>query len=141
MAARSASAAVVEAVTLRLVVELAPVAARIRMSLAVSLRMRPTLIASTPKASTIPAVAASLPNRLRDRWEVRLSTTSPPRAAAFWAASIWLELREFDECTSHAAGTARSPKRCMPAAVMRALGSDVPVGRATRWTVGWTVFL
>ena len=48
------------AVKVRRVELLAPVAARMRRSLAVSLRMRPTVMASTPRARKIPNTVAQL---------------------------------------------------------------------------------
>ena len=56
-----ASAPAVAAVTFRRVVAAAPVAVSVRRSLAVSLRTRPTVMASTPIAMISPsAVAPSL---------------------------------------------------------------------------------
>ena len=89
MAPSRANAPAVAPVMLRRVVLLAPVAARVRRSLAVSLRIRPTVIPSTPRARRTPAAVDQFRNGAEEFCAFLVSTYRPTEAAAFWAVRIW----------------------------------------------------
>jgi hypothetical protein len=58
----------VAAVGFRRVLLLAPVATSVRSSSSVSLRIRPTVMASTPSASRMPAAVDHFRSRVKDFW-------------------------------------------------------------------------
>ena len=59
MTPRVASPPAVAAVSIRRVAPVAPAAVSVRISLAASLRIKPTVIASTPRASSMPIAIAA----------------------------------------------------------------------------------
>ena len=75
------SAPAVTAVMVRRVQPSAPVAVRVRRSLAVSLRMRPTLMARMPRARTMPKAVAQLKISADDGMLDLVSTVMPLAAA------------------------------------------------------------
>ena len=76
------------AVRVRRVQLLAPVAARVRRSLAVSLRMRPSVMARMPSASTMPNTVAQLMITATDGMLFLVSMVRPAAAAASLALVI-----------------------------------------------------
>ena len=78
------SAPAVAAVMVRRVVLLAPVAARVRRSLAASLRIRPTLMARMPSASRIPKTVAQLMIVDEAGMLFLVSMVRPAAAAVAW---------------------------------------------------------
>src|SRR6266581_1435056 len=127
------SAPAVAAVRLRRVVPLAPVAARVRRSLAVSLRMRPTLMARMASARTMPnTVAQSM--IVADVGTLDLvSTVMPAAAAARWA--LWIcalvsGLAVWISQPPTPLGPVCRPSVRMACSVITVLGAEVPDGSA-----------
>ena len=87
-APRNPSDPAVAAVIVRLVLLLAPVAARVRRSLAVSLRISPTLIARIASASTIPASVAESMTSMPDGALFLVSMDMPDTFEARSRASL-----------------------------------------------------
>src|SRR5580704_15549964 len=107
----SASAPAVTAVIVRRVEPLAPVAARVRRSLAVSLRMRPTDMARMASARKIPKAVAQL-----------------MISAAVGGCGDWMSQPDVMAC---------SPSSRIACEVITVLGAEVPDGRAlTSWITG-----
>ena len=104
---------------------LAPVAARVRRSLPVSLRISPTVMARTPRARAIPAAVDQFRKGASDAGLVLVSTYSPEVAAALRAVWIWAAVRAWGVWISHAAGRACRPRVCMAWLVMSVPGADV----------------
>ena len=133
-----ASAPAVTAVIARRFQLLAPVAVRVRRSLAVSLRMRPTVMARMPSARTIPKTVAQLMISDDDGMLDLVSTVMPCAAAATLALAICPAVGGFGLWMSQPSGTACRPRVRMACSVITVLGADVPDGRAlTCWITGF----
>jgi len=124
----NASAPVVAAVIVRRVRLLAPVAVNVRMSRPASLRMRPTVIASTPNATRIPAAVDQLRSGANDLGAERVSMTNPDDAAARRAASFCADVRADGAWISHACGVADKPRVRIAFGVISTAGSEPNVG-------------
>src|SRR5450755_2102067 len=116
---------------------LAPVAARVRRSLAVSLRMRPTDMARMPSARKIPKKVAQL-MIVADVGMLFFVSMVMPAAEAVARASlicaavggccVWISQPEVVVCR---------PNSWMACSVTTVLGADVPDGRALiSWITG-----
>ena len=101
IAPSTASAPAVTALMLRRVDDVAPVAVRVRISPADSLRMRPTVIARITSASSMPAAIAALPKLASLAWLSRLSISTPYCVAMTRAAFSWLADSGVDVSISH----------------------------------------
>ncbi len=122
---------------LRRVVLLAPVAARVRRSLAASLRIRPTLMARMPSASRIPKTVAQLMIVDEAGMLFLVSMVRPAAAAvslalvicaAVGGCGVWMSQPEMPVCR---------PSWWIACSVITVLGADVPDGRAlTSWITG-----
>ena len=127
----------VAAVRVRRVELLAPVAARVRRSLAVSLRMRPTVMARMPRARTIPKAVAQL--MISDEvgaLVLGLDGHAAPRPRSTGAADLGggERMRALDQPTRRDGLQAELVTAC---SVITVLGAEVPDGRApTSWITG-----
>src|SRR5690348_14822213 len=134
------SAPAVAAVMLRRVRPLAPVAARVRRSLAVSLRIRPTLMARMASARTIPKTVAQLTIVAEVGMLDRVSTLMFAAAAATWA--LWIcalvsGLAVWISQPMTPPGPICRPSVRTACSVITVLGGDVPDGSAlTSWITG-----
>ena len=108
------SAPVVAPVIVRRVQLLAPVAVNVRRSRPVSLRMRPTVIASTPSATRMPAAVDQLRSGDNDFGAERVSITNPADAAARRAAAICAVVNALGARNSQPSGIALNPNVRMP---------------------------
>src|SRR5262249_59353317 len=127
----------VTAVSARRFQLLAPVAVRVRSSLAVSLRMRPTVMARMPSARTMPKTVAQLMISDDDGMLDLVSTVMPFAAAATRALVICPAVGGFGLWMSQPSGTVCRPRARMACSVITVLGADVPDGRAlTSWITG-----
>ena len=98
------------------------------MSRPASLRMRPTVIASTPSATRIPAAVDQLRSGASDFGAERVSMTSPAEAAARRAASICAAVNADGARNSQPLGIAANPSACKPYGVISTVGSEPYVG-------------
>src|SRR5437764_9205303 len=134
------SAPAVAAVRLRRVLLLAPVAARVRRSLAVSLRIRPTLMARMASARAIPnTVAQSM--IVADVGTLDLVSTlmlaDAAARLALWICALVSGLAVWISQPATPAGPVCRPSVRMACSVIRVLGADVPDGSAlTSWIGG-----
>ena len=118
------------AVRLRRVRELAPAAVSMRSSLAVSLRMRPTLMARMPRASAMPNTVAQFTISADVGWLFFDSMLNWLLAARDWALVICAEV------IGALASRVQPPKvlwsamcsRCSALSVISVFGAEVPVG-------------
>src|SRR3989442_14028591 len=110
----------VDPVRVRRVLAVAPVAVSVRNSLADSARMRPTVIARTPRASRMPATDASVPS-WEALWRSAAFTVGPAPAAGLGAPLILAGGVRRGGSVSHP-----GPIRCRPSAAI--------AGGATRAT-------
>src|SRR5580693_714978 len=135
----SASAPAVTPVMVRRVQLLAPVAARVRRSLAVSLRLRPTDMARMPSASTTPNTVAQLMMSAEVGMLFLVSMDIPATAAVCRALVICVAVGGFGVWTNQPT-TSLVPVMCrvrMACSVITVLGADVPDGSApTPWITG-----
>ena len=111
-APRNASAPAVAPVIVRRVVLVAPVAVSVRSSLAVSLRMRPTVMASTPSATRRPTAVAPSRSPAFDDCFCRVSTVIPAAAAVCRAELIWAVVSGDGVWMNQPAATDFSPNFC-----------------------------
>src|SRR5262249_34934516 len=124
------SAPAVVAVMVRRARPLAPVAARVRRSLAVSLRIRPTLMARVASARTKPNTGAQVV-MVADRGALDLVSTVVPAARAAGLASwIWAEVSGFAVWISQPAAKGLRWNFWTACSVITVFGADVPDGRA-----------
>ena len=136
-APRKASPPAVTAVRLRRVRELAPVAVSVRSSLAVSLRMRPTLMARTPRASAMPktvaqfTISADVGASFFDS-VLRSAEAASELALVSCVEVIGLLVRIIQPLRLF--WSARCSRRSA-LSVITVLGADVPVGS---WLSSWT---
>src|SRR5262249_25872427 len=122
--------AAVVAVMVRRARPLAPVAARVRRSLAVSLRIRPTLMARMASARTMPNTVAQL-IMVADVGALDLvSTVMPAAPAASLASWICAAVSGVAVWISHPAAKGLRWNFWTACSVMRVFGADVPDGRA-----------
>ena len=125
------------AVRLRRVRELAPVAVSVRNSLAVSLRMRPTLMARMPRASAMPktvaqfTISADVGASFFDSM-LRSVEAASELALVSCAEVIGLFVRIIQP--PRLFWSARCSRRSA-LSVITVLGADVPVGS---WLSSWT---
>ena len=139
-APRKARPPAVTAVRLRRVRELAPVAVSVRSSLAVSLRMRPTLMARTPRARAMPktvaqfTISADVGSSFFDSM-LRSAAAASELALVSWAWVIGLLARIIQP--SRLFWLARCSRRSA-LSVITVFGADVPMGSwLSSWTTGW----
>src|SRR5580700_9930947 len=137
----SASAPAVTPVIVRRVQLLAPVAARVRRSLAVSLRIRPTDMARMPSASTTPNTVAQLMMSAEVGMLFLVSMDIPAAAAVARALVICVGVGGFGVWTNQATvfpGPAPVRWRVRTAcSVNTVFGADVPDGSALiSWITG-----
>src|SRR6516165_6439749 len=134
------SAPAVAAVMLRRVVLLAPVAARVRRSLADSLRIRPTLIARMASARTMPnTVAQSM--IVADVGTLDLVSTdmcaAPAATCALWICALVSGLAVWISQPATPSGPVCRCSVWTACSVITVLGADVPDGSAlTSWIGG-----
>src|ERR1700722_9048853 len=125
---------------LRRVRPLAPVAARVRRSLAVSLRIRPTLMARMASARPMPNTVAQLTIVAEVGTLVRVSMLMFAAAAATWALWICALVSGFGVWISQPATLPGPVCRCSvrtACSVITVLGADVPDGSAlASWIAG-----
>src|SRR6516225_12389613 len=125
---------------LRRVRELAPVAARVRRSLAASLRIRPMLIARMASARTMPnTVAQSM--IVADVGTLDLVSTdmfaAPAATCALWICALVSGLAVWISQPATLSGPVCRPSVRMACSVITVLGADVPDGSAlTSWIEG-----
>src|SRR5215472_16201410 len=134
------SAPAVAAVMLRRVVLLAPVAARVRRSLAASLRIRPTLMARMASARTMPNTVAQ-PMTVADEGTLDLVSTlmfaAPAATWALWICALVSGLAVWISQPATLSGPVCRPSVRMACSVITVLGADVPDGSAlTSWIEG-----
>src|SRR5690348_17852542 len=133
------SAPAVAAVMLRRVRPLAPVAARVRRSPAVSLRIRPTLMARIASARKMPNTVAQFTIVAEVGTLDRVSTLMFVAAAATWALWICALVSGFGVWISQPATVPGPVCRCsvrMACSVITVLGADVPDGSALTSSIG-----
>ncbi len=123
-------------VIVRRVVLVAPVAASVRSSLAVSLRMRPTVMASTPSATRRPTAVAPLRSSAFEVCRFRVSMVNPAAAAVRWAELTRAESSGERVCMNQPALADSSPKCWSACMVSSVSGAEVYVGSLTVWIVG-----
>src|SRR5215469_620451 len=122
---------------LRRVVPLAPVAARVRRSLAVSLRIRPTLMARMASASRMPKTVAQSTMVADVGMLFLVSRDMPAAAVASRALLICAAVGGFGAWMSQPATKGCSPTWWTACSVITVLGAEVPAGRAlTSWITG-----
>src|ERR1039457_52244 len=136
-APRKARAPAVMAVRVRRVMPLAPVAVRVRRSLAVSLRMRPTLMARMASARAIPKTVAQLMISAEEGALDLVSMVRPAAAAGSLALLIWAAVGGWGVWMGHPSVLTCRPNSWTACSVKTVLGADVPEGRAlTSWITG-----
>src|SRR5690348_11887343 len=116
---------------------LAPVAASVRRSLAVSLRIRPMLMPRMPRASAIPNTVAQVMISDEDGALDLVSMIRPALAAASRALLICAAVGGCGVVTSQPAGLALRWNWWTARSVITVFGADVPAGSAlTSWITG-----
>ena len=121
----------VAAVMVRRVVPLAPAAVSVRRSLLVSLRISPTVMASTPRATSSPTAVAPVKD-LPQRYLSGLGLDSRPGGRGQLPGAVDLRRGQVGRAARmiQPEVTSRSPRARIARRVMTVFGVDVPEGRA-----------
>ena len=116
----------VAAVSIRRVALVAPVAVRVRRSPTVSPRIRPTVIASTPRVKSMPIATVAERNVVKPPWLSRDSIVKPESAATSRASASCREVSgSLDSISQRPDGPTTQPRWRMPSGVIKDPGRDV----------------
>ncbi len=103
----------------------APAAVRVRRSRAASVRISPTVIASTPRASSAPAAVAAALMVASDAWAFLVSMIRPALAATSRAAASCAAVKGWQDSTSQPDCICVQCCRRRPLRVMSEVGAEV----------------